>query len=264
LKLQGLLFAILPLGLLPGTGRADDLAAVTPRGAAVSVVADFPIAKGPFPAIVLAPGQGYHMGLPVLEETARAIVANGVAVFRFNWAYFTAKPRRGEPTENLSRELEDLQAVVVLARRHPRVISANVSVGGKSLGSIVAWNALLADPTLRSALLLTPICSRVAKGEATANSEADENYPRFKTETRPTLWVSGNRDPLCYPPVLYSFAGTGTGSARIAIVGGDHGYEFPSLSPPVRPAASARTIKAVAALAASFISEISEQGPSAP
>src|SRR3990167_4407215 len=175
---------------------AENLTVVNADGVSLSVIADFPTGEEKYPAIVLAPGQGYHMTLPALEETARSLTVHGIAVFRFNWAYFTTEPK-GQPSGDLSKELQDLQAVVAAARKHRRVAVQNVSVGGKSLGSLVAWRALSAYSQLRSALLLTPVCSRVPKGESLPRSEAKQNYPDFETERRPTLWISGDRDPLC-------------------------------------------------------------------
>lgn len=141
---------------------ADALNLTTLRGAKVEAVVDFPSGPGPFPAVVLAPGQAYHMALPALVQTARRLVDQGVAVYRLNWAYFTRTPKGGGPSDDLSHELEDLSAVLEVARAEPRVDRAKLSVGGKSLGSIVAWRAFSADKSLRSGLFLTPVCSRDA------------------------------------------------------------------------------------------------------
>jgi hypothetical protein len=59
-------------------------------GTRLTAVIDLPAGDAKVPAVVLAPGQGYHMALPAMEATARALTEQGVAVFRFNWAYFTA------------------------------------------------------------------------------------------------------------------------------------------------------------------------------
>lgn len=256
MPLRKLVLALSAALLLPAIGHAQAMSVPGPHGTRLSVIADFPAGAGPHPAIVLAPGQGYDIGQPALQETARSLVASGVAVFRFDWAYATAVPQ-GRPSDDLARELEDLQAVVAAARSHPRVASKTVSVGGKSLGSIVAWRALAADASLRSGLLLTPVCSRLAKGETQPRSVARENYPGFETERRPTLSISGNRDPLCDTRVLYQFASTGSGAARVAVVGGDHSYEDRSLPPAQAEAARVGNIAAVAALAAGFVAEIS-------
>jgi hypothetical protein len=200
------------------------------------------------------------MTLPAMETTARSLTEQGIAVFRFNWTYFTSEPK-GQPSEDLSKELRDLQAVLAVARKHPKVIADNLSVGGKSLGSLVAWRALAADSQLRGALLLTPVCSRVPKGETQPRSEATENYPGVEAERRPTLWISGDKDPLCASSALYGLAGTSAGAARVAIVGGDHSYENRTLPAAAAEAARKRNLAAVAALAASFVEETSSTLP---
>jgi len=236
--------------------HAETLTVTTPRGAKVEVVADFPAGAGPFAAIVLAPGQGYHMALPALEQTAARLVSHGVAVYRFNWAYFTAAPKPGSPSDDLSSELQDMNAVLAAAEAEPRVNRSKLSVGGKSLGSVVAWRVLVANKTLRSGLFLTAVCSRVAKGQAVPTAMADENYPGVAAESRPLLFISGDRDPLCAPPVLYRFAAQAGGSARVAIVGGDHSYQNSALTGVAADEARARSINAVSQLAADFLLDV--------
>lgn len=235
---------------------AETLTVTTVRGVKVDVVADFPDGAGPFPAVVLAPGQGYHMALPALEQTARRLVSQGVAVYRFNWAYFTAKPQPGTPSDDLSHELEDMSAVLAAATADPRVNRGNLSVGGKSVGSVVAWRALRANKSLQAGLFLTAVCSRVAKGQSVPTAMADENYPGVAAETRPLLFISGDRDPLCAPPVLYRFVAHAGGPARVAIVGGDHSYQNSALTGTAAEVARTRNINAVAQLSADFLVEV--------
>jgi predicted alpha/beta-hydrolase family hydrolase len=235
--------------------HAEELTIPSKHAGMVSVLADFPSGDGPFPAIVLAPGQGYHMRLPALAEPAKMLVASGVAVFRFHWAYFTAQPK-GNPSDDLAKELQDLQAVLGFARSHPRILHDSVMVGGKSLGSVVAWQALEADASLRAGVFLTPICSRVATGETVPRSVADENYPGMAREARPILFVSGDRDPLCTSTLLYQFAAKGTSSTRVAVVGGDHSFEEPSLRAQATEAANGRHIAAVATITSGFVADV--------
>lgn len=240
--------------------QAEELVVQGPDGVRLHAIVDLPHGEGRHPAMVLAPGQGYHMTLPALEATAKALTSQGIAVFRFNWAYFSSDPR-GQPSPDLSKELRDLQAVLETARVHPRVSAQHLSVGGKSLGSVVAWRALAANKDLRSGLFLTPICSRLAKGETVPRSEAMVNYPGFDAEQRPTLWVSGDRDPLCSPTALYGFAATGAKAARVAVVGGDHSYEDKQLPQAAAEAARHRNLSAVSAVAAAFVAETSTIRP---
>ena len=249
---------LLCTALVLGAANAYAQATIVKRidGSDVSVIVDLPAGSGRVPAVILAPGQGYHMDLPAMESTARALTQQGIAVFRFNWTYFTSEPRR-QPSADLSVELQDLQAVVSAARAHGRVDEQSVSVAGKSLGSVVAWRAFIADQKLQSALLLTPICSRVPKGESTPKPEAKENYPAFESERRPSLWIAGDSDPLCAPSVMYAFAATGPKTIRVGIVGGDHSFENKSLPTTEADAFRTRNLQAVSALAVSFVSDTS-------
>lgn len=232
----------------------DTAHTATPRGAQLEVVADFPAGAGPFPAVVLAPGQGYHLALPALAQTAQQLVAHGIAVYRFNWAYFSSNPKAGRPSDDLSNELEDLQSVLKMARAEPRVAQDKVSVGGKSLGSLVAWKALSSDPSLRTGVFLTPVCSRTSGAEAQDFSDA--NYPGVTAERRPVLFVAGDRDPLCAPRVLYAFAARSHGNTHVAIIGGDHGFENKTLVESAAvDAARNRNISLLSHISASFIVE---------
>lgn len=246
--------ALLALALLP-SAWAENSRITTPRGAEVEVVADFPAGPGPFPTVVLAPGQGYHMALPVLAQTAQRLVEQGMAVYRFNWAYFTRAPKAGRPAEDLSTELQDLQSVLRLARSDARVAPDRIMVGGKSLGSVVTWQALRQDATLRSGLFLTPVCSRVLEGQSGPTPQADENYPGIATEQRPLLFVSGDHDPLCSPPILLPFAAKAGARSHVAIVGGDHSFANRTLNGPALDAARDRNVNLVALLSASFATE---------
>src|SRR5688572_4029836 len=127
-------------------------------------LADLPPGAGPFPALVFAPGQRYHMRLPIPEHLAKQLVPRGIAIFRFDWS-------------GPGSEADDLRATLALARADPRVDPRNIWIGGKSVGSIHAWERLAAEPALRGAVLLTPICSP-AEGEG-------EPYLGVEREDRP-------------------------------------------------------------------------------
>lgn len=246
------LAALLCMAALPGL--ADPLGIATPRGARVEAIADFPAGPGPFPAVVLAPGQAYPMDMPALAQPARRLVELGIAVYRFDWAYSTRTPR-GEPSADLSLELEDLAAVVAAARADPRVDRGKLAVGGKSLGSLVAWRAFSADQSLMGGLFLTPLCSRAAPGQPTPAPVAERNYPGFSAERRPMAFILGDHDPLCNPSVLYRFAAHAAGPVRIAVTGGDHLFENRLLQGAAADRARERNIQAVARFAAGFIAD---------
>lgn len=238
---------------LPICCSAQSHAIKTPRGEFVELIADLPAGSGPFPAVVLAPGQGYHMNLPAISQTAKRLVAGGVAVYRFNWAYMASKVKGAGPSDNLTNELEDLSAVIASVRADSRIDPARVSVGGKSLGSVVAWRVLSRDAALRSGLFLTPICSRLPQGATEAVPLVEENYPGIGSEKRPTAFIAGDSDPLCSPSVLYRAAASFRGPVRVAIVGGDHGFGNRSLKAPAAEEFLNRNIETVSAASLSFV-----------
>lgn len=248
------------VGLLCAAGAqtctAQALTIETPRGAQLQGIASFPAGRGPFPTAVLAPGGGYHMALPIMEEVAKQLVERGVAVYRFNWAYFSTDPKAGRPSKDLLLEAEDMSAVLNHARKEQRVATDRIFVGGKSLGSGVAWNLLASNKDLRGGLLLTPVCSRVKNGAAV--SEAEENYPGAALERRPLLFISGEQDPLCAATALYRFAATAAGPVRVSVLGGNHGFEIPNLSAEAGEIAKQRNATFVGYLVADFVARYAQ------
>ncbi|MBI3568158.1 MAG: alpha/beta hydrolase [Gemmatimonadetes bacterium] len=244
------LAAVLAL-LLARHALAQGATVDTPRGAKVAVFADLPAGRGPFAAVVLGPGAEYPMHAPVLEATTKELVARGIAVYRFDWAYYTADPKAGRASPGLKNEVEDMTSVVAYARRDARVAGDRLFAAGKSLGSLVAWRVLEADTTLRGGLLLTPVCSRTRDGIITA--VADQNYPGIASERRPLAFIAGEQDPLCASPVLYGFAARAGGPARVAVVGGNHTFEEPSLPADARLTALQRNVDLAGRFAADFV-----------
>ena len=137
------------------------------------------------------------MKLPILDRVAKALVAQGIAVFRFDWAYYVKDPEHGVPSKDRAAEIEDMNTVLALARKQPWVDASRIAVGGKSLGSIIAWRILRANPELKGALLLTPVCSPPGPTPIAA----DTNYPEVSKEGRASAWVLGDRDPVCKDPI---------------------------------------------------------------
>lgn len=232
--------------------HAQDMRVATPRGASLHVIAGFPAGAGPFPTVILAPGSGYHMSMPILEDVAKQLVAHGMAVYRFNWVYFTAEPK-GKPSTDLVLELQDMSAVLAVARSDARVAKDRVFVAGKSLGTGVAWSLLSSDKAIRAAVLLTPVCSRTKDGALV--SEAEENYPGITAERRPLLFVAGEQDPLCAPSVLYRFAATAAGPTRVAVIGGDHSFAEPAVSGAAGEVAKQSNTQLAGLLVANFVAK---------
>ncbi len=222
------LLGLLLAGVCLTSHAADRVLLHTPRGAELAVQADFPVGAGPFPAVILAPGQGYHMDLPIMQDTAERLVADGFAVYRFNWAYFTRDPKNGGPSDDLSLEVQDMATVLAAARKEKRVDTARIAAAGKSLGSAVAWRLFRQEPGLHKGVFLTPVC---VNDDGKPDPQAVlVNYPGSADETRPVAFVSGDHDPLCANAALYDFAVRSGGRMRVAVVSGDHVFGTPAHS----------------------------------
>jgi dienelactone hydrolase len=190
------------------------------------VDAYLPEGDGPFPTLVLAPGQGYHRALPLLAQLGHRARALGLAVFTFDWAY---RSSGGRPSPDLVDEVGDLQAVLTWARQHPGVDTSRLFVGGKSLGSLVAYRAFRADPELAGLMLWTPVC---AAGE---DDEDEDNYPDIEEEARPVGVFLGDSDPLCPLGELYDWLDDSEGNVAVQVYAGDHSlnlgpWDDPSLA----------------------------------
>jgi dienelactone hydrolase len=235
---------------------AQSIKLKTPRGAQLEVMVEFPAGDGPFPALVLAPGQGYHMGLPAMEATAKQMVAQRISVYRFNWAYFSNDAKSGQPSKDYVAEIEDMTTVLNKARSDPRVAKDKIAVAGKSLGSLVAWQVLAKNKDIKGGVFLTPVCSQISDGAPMPKSVASENYPGITKEKRPLAFVVGELDPLCAAPILYRFAAEAGGATRVLIVGGDHGFANPKIADSFGDEIMNNNVKLVSLLSTDFVAEL--------
>ncbi|WP_395670528.1 alpha/beta hydrolase family protein [Phenylobacterium sp.] len=229
----------LTVGLFVATSALSAPAnVVTPRGAPILVEAQVPPGPGPFPAVVLAPGTG-SMRQPLNDAVAASLRQQGFAVFRFEWAYYVRDKGSTPSDTDRGPEIEELTTVVDLARADARIDRARIFVGGKSRGSIIAWRVFRADPTLRGAVQLTPVCTKAGFTPA-------QLYPEIALETRPSLWVHGDVDPACRSRTLHGFLASAGERARSVGLRGDHGLS------------SATTSALAGALTADFVRSAAE------
>jgi len=240
---------------IPAPGAA--IRAATPRGAIIELIEEHPPGPGPFPAVVLASGSGYDMRQPILERVAHALVAAGVGVIRFDWAYRVRDPKHGQQSADRAAEIEDLTTALALARKAPWVDPSRIALGGKSLGSIIAWRVLRHEPEVRGALLLTPVCSPKPKLQPASSGPpsspvVDGNYPDVRAETRPTAWILGKNDPACAPSILYQHLAGAGGGAQIDVLRGDHTFSEGS----AYAATNERTLDLVERLSVDFATSV--------
>ena len=74
------------------------------------------------------------------------------------------------------------------------------------------------------------------------------------------LFIAGDQDPQCAPSVLYAFAASAAGKARVVIVGGDHSFGNKALVGPAFDVARDRNIHLLSVIGASFVVETSTDG----
>jgi len=248
------LSALIVLSALSEKVAADELRITTPRGASVEVIADYPSGSGPFAAVILAPGQGYHMAAPLLVQTAQQFTARGIAVYRFNWAFYSKDPREGRPAPDFSTEFEDMTAVLDRVRGDTRIDRAKIIAAGKSIGSVVAWKVFSENKDLKAGLFLTPLCSRWQKEMNVFTPRVENNYPGIAEEKRPISFVFGDQDvAFCSPSILYRHAAQAGGAARVAVLAGDHSFANPALKGPEGEAAMLKNVGRAADLSADFV-----------
>ncbi|MGQ0612839.1 MAG: alpha/beta fold hydrolase [Planctomycetaceae bacterium] len=209
---------LLALFLLAGAPRAGEpgtLTIETPRGALLQATHDRPREPNGA-AVVLAPGRGYRRGLPLLQESAAALAAAGFHAVRFDWAFFTAK---GQPSEDLSKEIEDLDAAIGYARGIEGV--RRVILAGKSLGSIAALlRASARSDDLAGLVLLTfPLHDPADESKLFPESE------RLAALKLPTAIITGDDDAACRLKPLYALAARCAAPPSIVIVPGDHSFK---------------------------------------
>ncbi len=206
------LAGVLALGGDPAATTEVDIP--TARGVALKANVHRP-AKGNGAAVVLAPGAGYHRGLPLMTRSAEALAEAGFVAIRYDWAYFTAK---GEPADDLAPEVADLDAAVLFAKKQEGV--TKVLVAGKSLGSMVtvSWGQKHKDDVTAFALLTPPM------NDPEDPSATSGRMNGFEKLGDTALLVVGDHDPQCDLAVLYRALDTTGSRQRVVIVPGDHGF----------------------------------------
>jgi hypothetical protein len=238
---------VLALGMGSAGAHAEEsIEVATPRGAMVEIIAEKPAGPGPFPAVVIASGAGYDMRQPIIRQAAEALLSQGIAVYRFDWAYRVAGTEYSAQPKDRSSEIEDMRTVLALARQDPGIDTTRIAVGGKSLGSIIAWRLLREDSELKGALLLTPPCSRPDLDDA-----GRTNFPALEAEQRSRLWIVGDIDPLCPVTKFHRFMSAGVQADRTAVVSGDHNYRSPD-----RPERDQPTLDLVLHIVSDFASTL--------
>lgn len=218
------------LALIPTLSIAEYMethSIITPRGELIPVNLHLPDSNERVPLIIMAPGGGYHKDYAIFKLTAEKAVKLGIGVLRMNWGYCKVSPETGKCTgrwsDDLSNEIEDLNAVVNFAQNHQRVNSDRLILSGKSLGTLVSYEVFQKNPTaFYSLALLTPLCTSVDSQGNRVNISA-ESYPNFKSVSKPLLMLLGDRDPATDLQHLWELlAHNPSQKLSVSVVGGDH------------------------------------------
>lgn len=172
------------------------------------------IAPATVPALIIAPGQGYHMDMALTRGLFERIVGEGWIAARFDWSFYTAKRN---PSPAYSMEVEELQAVIDHVRELPGIDRSRVYIAGKSLGAGIALERAGQDPSLRGCVLITPPIHS-PKPEYKMGTVR----PRLEKLRQPSLILVGERDPLCELGRLYSLIVGLAYPPNLCVVGGDH------------------------------------------
>jgi predicted alpha/beta-hydrolase family hydrolase len=177
--------------------------------------------------LIICPGSGYHKDLPLIRDLAKYGIENDISVLRFNWPYFTEKRK---PSDKYQEELESIDAMIRLAKNDPRIDSTRIYLAGKSLGSVLAYRAMInknisSDSTdifrkeIKALILLTPIFPNV--------ETAEQYHPHFKKFNQDCLIVVGKNDhDNCDIKALSSIIDSFENKIDVIISGGDHSFNL--------------------------------------
>ena len=138
-------------------------------------------------SLILAHGAGAPMDSPFMQAITERLVARGVAVFRFEFAYMAERRMDGRrrPPNPQVRLLEQWREVYRLVRQQT---AGRLVVGGKSMGGRMA--SLLADELEVDGLICLGYPFHPA-GKPEKPRVADRAYMR-----KPTLIIEGERDAM--------------------------------------------------------------------
>lgn len=181
----------------------------------------------PSACLIICPGSGYHKDLPLIRDLAKHGVQNNISVLRFNWPYFTEKRK---PSDKYQEELESIDAMIRLAKNDPRIDSTRIYLAGKSLGSVLAYRAMInknisSDSTdifrndVKALILLTPIFPSV--------ETAEQYHPNLKKLDKDCLIVVGKNDhDNCDIKALSTIIDSFENKIDVIISGGDHSFNL--------------------------------------
>ncbi len=100
----------------------------TDDGREVMCTLYLPAQRDNMPVLVIAPGMGYHRGLPLIAELAKKAVKEGFAVMTFDWHYFS---NNSKPEKGYLKEYGDIKAVTEYVKSMEGVDGERLVLAGK-------------------------------------------------------------------------------------------------------------------------------------
>jgi hypothetical protein len=213
--------------------RASEIIIDTQDDRIVECTITVPEGEGPFPALIIAPGQGYHRKLPIFTDLAVQAKAASVILFSFDWNYQRASMT---PSPGGLREVTDMEAVISYVRKDIRVKQKELFIAGKSFGSVIAHMVFEKDSSLAGLILYTPLIGDEKAGK--------KYYKKLFKGDRPVSIVVGDRDALCPLNCLYKTLGDGGSIATVYVTGGDHSFNIGDFKDPKYAVANGANVKA--------------------
>lgn len=194
-------------------GQKDDFSVTTEDGREIQCTVYRPKAYGNTPALIIAPGSGYHRGLPLISMLGEEAAKRGFTAVTFDWGYFTAQTK---PVAGYAAEYADIKAVTDHVKKMKNIDAGRIALAGKSFGSVIAYNHFLKDTDIDALLLLTPIIPDV--------DYETKLYPGLAEQERPITIILGADDAdNCPLSQLYSTLNNGAKKIPAVVLPGDHG-----------------------------------------
>lgn len=156
------------------------------RGGTPQIVADRPSGEI-FASLILAHGAGAPMDSPFMQDITERLVARGIEVFRFEFAYMAERRLTGlkRPPSSPDKLLLEWREVYRLVRQQA---AGPLAIGGKSMGGRMA--SLLVDALQADAL----VC--LGYPFYPAGKPEKPRVAHLAELNTPTLIIQGERDAL--------------------------------------------------------------------
>lgn len=188
--------------------------------AATTALCDVPADDAGGPVVVLAHGAGSGPESDVLTTVAARLAREGTPVVRFAFAYREAGRRAPDPAARLLGAWRDVLSVVRETYGPARpVVLGGRSMGGRSASMVAAQG----EPCAGLVLLAYPL-----HPPGRPDRLRTDHWPALRI---PSLFVSGERDPLCDLELLNRERArslTGAPSTLHVVPGADHSFRVPA------------------------------------